>query len=59
MNTTQTLDQMQHLRPAGYVSCLSLATGATHGPELEGHDLIAHLLQSEELTRPMKRQFTV
>lgn len=51
MNTTQTLEQMKHLRLQGmhhaYQSQLTLPLNQ----QLDGHDLVAYLTQSEELNR--------
>ena len=51
MNTTQTLDQMQHLRLQGMYHAYRSQLELPMDQQLEGHDLIAHLLQSEQLTR--------
>lgn len=51
MNTTQTLQQMQQLRLSGmyhgYKSQLELPLDQ----QLEGHELLAHLIESEQLAR--------
>lgn len=51
MNTTQTLEQMQQLRLAGMHHAYRSQLELPMDQQLEGHDLIAHLLQSEELNR--------
>lgn len=51
MNTTQTLEQMQHLRLQGMYHAYRSQLELPMNQQLEGHDLIAHLLQSEELNR--------
>lgn len=51
MNTTQTLDQMQQLRLSGMHHAYRSQLELPMDQQLEGHDLIAHLLQSEDLHR--------
>lgn len=51
MNTTQTLEQMQHLRLQGMYHAYRSQLELPMDQQLEGHDLIAHLMQSEELNR--------
>ena len=51
MNTTQTLSQMQQLRLLGMYQAYSSQLDLPLNQQLEGHDLIAHLLQSEQLNR--------
>lgn len=51
MNTTQTLSQMQQLRLLGMHQAYSSQLDLPLNQQLEGHDLIAHLLQSEQLNR--------
>lgn len=51
MNTTQTLDQMQQLRLTGMHHAYRSQLELPLDQQLEGHDLIAHLLQSEDLHR--------
>lgn len=51
MNTTQTLDQMQQLRLQGMYHAYRSQLELPLNQQLEGHDLIAHLIQSEELNR--------
>ncbi len=47
MNTTQTLDQMQQLRLHGMYHAYKTQTELPMDHQLENHELIAHLLQSE------------
>jgi DNA replication protein DnaC len=51
MNTTQTLHQMQQLRLQGMYHAYRSQIELPMDQQLEGHDLVAHLLQSEELNR--------
>ena len=51
MNTTQTLEQMQGLRLSGMYHAYKSQLELPLNQQLEGHELIAHLLQSEQLTR--------
>ena len=51
MNTTQTLVQMQQLRLSGMHHAYKSQLELPMDQQLEGHELIAHLLQSEELNR--------
>lgn len=51
MNTTQTLEQMQQLRLNGMHHAYRSQLELPMDQQLEGHDLIAHLLQSEDLHR--------
>lgn len=51
MNTTQTLQQMQQLRLQGMYHAYRSQLELPMDQQLDGHDLIAHLLQSEELNR--------
>ncbi len=51
MNTNQTLQQMQQLRLQGMYLAYRSQLELPMDHQLEGHDLIAHLLQSEELNR--------
>ena len=51
MNTTQTLSQMQQLRLLGMHQAYSSQLDLPLNQQLEGHDLISHLLQSEQLNR--------
>jgi DNA replication protein DnaC len=51
MNTTQTLQQMQQLRLQGMYLAYRSQLELPMDQQLEGHDLVAHLTQSEELNR--------
>ncbi|WP_102939029.1 ATP-binding protein, partial [Cylindrospermopsis raciborskii] len=51
MNTTQTLEQMQHLRLKGMYHSYKSQLELPLNQQLEGHDLIAQLVQSEQLNR--------
>ena len=51
MNTTQTLEQMQALRLFGMHQSYRSQLELPMDQQLEGHDLVAQLLQSEQLNR--------
>ncbi|MDI3321420.1 IS21-like element helper ATPase IstB [Pinibacter soli] len=51
MNTTQTLDQMQQLRLSGMHHAYRSQLELPIDQQLDGHDMVAHLLQSEALHR--------
>lgn len=51
MTTTQTLQQMQQLRLQGMYQAYRSQLDLPMKQQLEGHDLVAYLLQSEELNR--------
>lgn len=51
MNTTQSLQQMQQLRLSGMYQAYRSQLELPMDQQLEGHELIAHLLQAEELNR--------
>lgn len=51
MNTTQTLEQMQGLRLSGMYHAYKSQLELPLNQQLEGHELIAHLLHAEQLTR--------
>lgn len=51
MNTIQTLQQMQQLRLQGMYLAYRSQLELPMDQQLEGHDLVAHLTQSEELNR--------
>jgi len=55
MNTAQTLDQMQQLRLQGMHHAYRAQLELPLNQQLEGHDLVAHLLQSEQLNRSNER----
>ena len=51
MNTTQTLEQMKQLRLQGMYHAYRSQLELPLDQQLDGHDLVAHLVQSEELNR--------
>ena len=51
MNTTQTLEQLQQLRLNGMYQSYKSQMELPLDQQLEGHDLIAQLVQSEQLSR--------
>lgn len=51
MNTTQTLEQMKGLRLTGMHHAYRSQLELPMDHQLEGHELVAHLVQSEELQR--------
>lgn len=51
MNTTQTLEQMKQLRLQGMYHAYRSQLELPLDQQLDGHDLVAQLVQSEELTR--------
>src|SRR5215213_4466347 len=51
MNTTQTLEQMKQLRLSGMYHAYKSQLELPMDQQLEGHDLVAHLMQSEDLNR--------
>jgi len=51
MNTTQTLQQMQQLRLQGMYHAYKTQMELPMDQQLEGHDLVAQLVQSEQLSR--------
>lgn len=51
MSTTQTLEQMQHLRLQGMYRSYKSQLELPMDQQLEGHDLVAQLVQSEHLNR--------
>lgn len=55
MNTAQTLEQMQQLRLQGMHHAYRAQLELPLNQQLEGHDLVAHLLQSEQLNRSNER----
>jgi len=56
MNTSHTLEQMQQLRFQGMYQAYRSQLELPLNQQLEGHDLLAHLLQAEELNRSNERQ---
>src|SRR5690606_5674965 len=55
MNTTQTLTQMQDLKLAGMAASYRSQLELPVNQQLEGHELLAHLLQAEQLHRSNER----
>lgn len=55
MNTTQTLQQMQQLRLAGMYRAYHSQLELPMDQQLEGHDLVAQLVQSEQLHRAQEK----
>jgi len=51
MNTTQTLEQMKQLRLQGMYLAYCSQLELPMDQQLEGHDLVAQLVQSEQLNR--------
>ena len=59
MNTTQTLEQMRELKLSGMVQAYQSQLEMSINHQLEGHELIAHLTQSEKLHRSNARLVTL
>ena len=55
MNTTETLQQMQQLRLQGMYQTYRSQLELSMDQQLEGHDLIAQLVQSEQLSRASEK----
>ena len=55
MNTQQTLEQMQHLKFNGMAACYTNQLDLPVHQQLEGHELIAQLIQAESLSRINER----
>ena len=55
MNTRQTLTQMQELRLSGMAGSYRSQLELPINQQLEGHELLAHLLQAEQLHRTNER----
>jgi DNA replication protein DnaC len=51
MNTTQTLEQMKELKLMGMLQSYQSQLELSINHQLEGHELIAHLIQAEKLNR--------
>lgn len=51
MNTIQTLEQLRELKLSGMASCYSAQLELPLHQQLEGHELVAHLVQAESLHR--------
>jgi DNA replication protein DnaC len=59
MNTTETLAQMQELKLGGMVASYRSQLELPVNQQLEGHELIVHLLQAEKLHRSNDRMETL
>jgi DNA replication protein DnaC len=59
MNTTQTLQEMQELKLAGMASSYMAQLELSIDQQLDGHALVAHLLQAEKLHRSNERMDTL
>lgn len=59
MNTTQTIRQMQDLRLNGMAGSYTTQLELPIDHQLDGHELIAHLLQAEKLHRTNERMATL
>ncbi len=55
MNTTETLSQMQHLRLQGMHQAYRSQLELPVNQQLEGHDLVAQLVQSEQRSRTQEK----
>jgi DNA replication protein DnaC len=55
MNTTETLAQMQELRLSGMYQAYRSQLELPMDQQLEGHDLVAQLIQSEQLNRTQEK----
>lgn len=59
MNTLQTLEQMQELKLSGMANSYNTQLELSLDQQLEGHELIAYLLQAEKLHRSNERMETL
>ncbi|WP_205513213.1 ATP-binding protein [Longitalea arenae] len=55
MNTTQSLTQMENLKLTGMAASYRSQLELPVNQQLEGHELLAHLLQAEQLHRTNER----
>lgn len=55
MNTTETLQQMQQLRLQGMYRAYHSQMELPMDQQLEGHELVAQLVQSEQLSRAQEK----
>ena len=55
MNTTETLSQMHQLRLQGMHQAYRSQLELPMDQQLEGHELVAQLVQSEQLNRAQKK----
>jgi DNA replication protein DnaC len=59
MNTTQTIEQMRELRLTGMLQSYQAQMELSINHQLEGHELIAHLVEAEKLFRSNSRLVTL
>jgi DNA replication protein DnaC len=59
MNTTQTLEQMRELKLNGMLQSYQSQLELSINHQLEGHEMIAHLVQAEKLNRSNARLVTL
>ena len=59
MNTTQTIEQMRELRLTGMLQSYQAQMELSINHQLEGHELIAHLVEAEKLFRSNTRLVTL
>lgn len=59
MNTTQTIEQMRELRLTGMLQSYQAQMELSINHQLEGHELIAHLVEAEKLSRSNTRLVTL
>ena len=59
MNTSQTLEQMKELKLEGMADCYEAQLDLSLDQQLQGHELIAYLLQAEKLHRGNDRMATL
>ena len=55
MNTTQTIEQMRELKLTGMLQSYQAQMELSINHQLEGHELIAHLVEAEKLSRSNSR----
>ena len=55
MNTTETLHQMHEMKLSGMAASYGTQLELSIDQQLEGHELIVHLLQAEKLHRTNER----
>lgn len=59
MNTNQTIEQMRELKLTGMVQSYQSQLDLSINHQLEGHELIAHLVEAEKLSRSNARLVTL
>jgi len=59
MNTSQTIEQMRELKLAGMLQSYQSQLDLSINHQLEGHELIAHLVEAEKLSRSNARLVTL